>query len=217
MPLVELTNQFSILHEHNLPLCFVGTSHYNSVLYNYFSKTRHCVTISLEELEQQPESWQERHQFISLQTHIPFKIKVKDVFDRLNLKCFSVRSNFAAIGNNVQVGYNVIIEQFSSVWDDCAIGDFTTIACNVNIAHGATIGQCCHISPYVHLCYVGCGNNVFVGNGAFVWATKYLPINVCDCSNIQAFSRVLKSITQPGTYYGNRLVDSRSSIELTLQ
>lgn len=217
MPIVNSTNQFVILHDHNLPLCFVGHSHYNTVLYDYFSKIRNCVKISLEELEQQSESWLGKYQFISLQTHIPFKIKVKSVFDKLNIKCFSVCSNFAAIGNNVQVGYNVIIEQFSSIWDDCVIGDFTNITCNVTIAHGAVVGLCCHISPYTHLCYVSCGNNVFVGNGAFVWATKKSPIGVCDNVNLQAFSRVLKSIGQSGTYYGNRLVDSRDSTELILQ
>jgi UDP-3-O-[3-hydroxymyristoyl] glucosamine N-acyltransferase len=217
MPPVDSTNQFVILHDHNLPLCFVGHSHYNRVLYNYFSKTRPCVEISLEDLEHQSDSWRRQYQFISLQTHIPFKARVKAVFDRLNVKCFSVCSNFAAIGNNVSIGYNVIVEQFSSVWDDCVIGDFTTIACNVNIAHGASTGECCHISPYAHLCYVECGDCVFVGNAAFVWATKNLPITVCNCVNIQAFSRVLKSIEQSGTYYSNRMVDTRTSLDLTLQ
>ena len=216
MPLVNSTNQFFILHDHNLPLCFVGRSHYNTVLYDYFSKIRNCVKISLEELEQQSESWLEKYQFISLQTHISFKIKVKSVFDKLNIKCFSVCSNFASIGNNVQIGYNVIIDQFSSIWDDCVIGDFTIIACHVQVAHGANVGDCCHIAPYVHLAYATVGNGVYVGNGAFVFANMDSPISVNNWVNIKAFSRVLQTIDRAGTYYSNRLVDTQTSLELRL-
>ena len=115
------------------------------------------------------------------------------------------------------MGYNVIVDQFALLWDDCVVGDFTNITCHATVAHGTAIGSCCHISPYAHLCYVTCGDNVFVGNAAFVWATKHSPIEVCEGVNIQAFSRVLQNIDTPGTYYSNRLVDARASTELILQ
>ena len=218
MPLIKSTNQYSILHDQNLPLCFVGNNHYSDLLVSYFNNIRHCIKVTLEELEEQTTQWRDRYQFICLSTHPMFKQRAKQVFDRLNLRCFSVIANMASIGNNVNVGYNVMIDQYVYIWDDCVIGNFTTVSCNVIIAHGTNIGEGCHMSPYCHLAYTKCGNYVFVGNGSFLFANAEKDsVSIADFVNLQAFSRVINtSIDNPGTYYSTRQVDARTSIELSL-
>jgi len=216
MPVINSTNQYKIIHDHNIPLCFVGNTHYSKILSEYFNSTRNCDTLTLEEIETKSAIWRDSRQFICLSTNPAFKLAAQETFRELNLKTFSVMANMASIGNNVTIGYNVMIDQFTYIWDNCVIGDFNTLACHVTIAHGSSVGDCCHIAPYAHLAYATVGDGVYIGNGAFVFANMDNPISVTNWVNIQAFSRVLHSIDRAGTYYSNRLVDTQNSLELRL-
>jgi UDP-N-acetylglucosamine acyltransferase len=54
---------------------------------------------------------------------------------------------FANISDNAQLGSGVIVESFSTIYEDVIIGDGTKIHPNVTIYPGTTIGKNCEIFP----------------------------------------------------------------------
>jgi len=56
-------------------------------------------------------------------------------------------SKFANISDNAQLGSGVIVESFSTIYEDVIIGDGTKIHPNVTIYPGTTIGKNCEIFP----------------------------------------------------------------------
>jgi len=103
MPIVASTANYTVLHDSGRDLCFIGNTHYNKLLYNYFCTQRGCVLLTLEELEQKSLQWIQQHQFMSIASHCNFKYKVKTLLDKLNVTYFSVMADTAVIGQNVNV------------------------------------------------------------------------------------------------------------------
>lgn len=56
-------------------------------------------------------------------------------------------SNLASISKNAEIGQNVKVESFSTIYEDVIIGNNTTIHPNVTIYPGTRIGEDCEIYP----------------------------------------------------------------------
>ena len=56
-------------------------------------------------------------------------------------------SKLAQIDSNAQLGENVTVEGFTTIYEDVIIGDGTHIGPNVTIYPGARIGKNCQIYP----------------------------------------------------------------------
>ena len=68
------------------------------------------------------------------------------------------------IDNEVQIGENVTIAQFSSIMDASCIGKGTCIGQNVSIESNVRLGNNCNIQNNVHLISgVNCKDNVYIG------------------------------------------------------
>jgi sugar O-acyltransferase (sialic acid O-acetyltransferase NeuD family) len=83
---------------------------------------------------------------------------------------------------DTKIGVAVIINSGSQIGHDVVIGDFTSIMANVDIGGGVVIGK-----------------NVFLGTGAVILPGVKIP----DNTRIGAGAVVIKSLIQPGTYFGN--------------
>lgn len=56
-------------------------------------------------------------------------------------------SHLAVVSNDAQIGQGVVIEQFTTIYDDVIVGDNTRIGPNVVIYPGTRIGNNCEIFP----------------------------------------------------------------------
>lgn len=83
---------------------------------------------------------------------------------------------------DVKLGNYVFINTGSQIGHDVIIGDYSSIMAGVDIGGGAQIGK-----------------NVFIGSKAVILPGVKIP----DNTRIGAGSVVLRSIKQPGSYFGN--------------
>jgi carbonic anhydrase/acetyltransferase-like protein (isoleucine patch superfamily) len=213
MPIIDSKGGYQVVHDKNKTLCFIGNTHYNKLLYSYFSKIRDCVSLSLEDVDQKSQEWLSQHQFMCVASTSKFKYQVSNTLNQYGIDYFSVISDCCFVGNNVNIGYNVLVNHFTSVWDNCDIKDHTTITNNCDLAHGTTISECCHISPFSMLSFAKVNSGVFVGARSFVFGHPDNPIEIDDFVYVTADSRVIKSISDAGTYYSNRKINSKISLD----
>ena len=89
---------------------------------------------------------------------------------------------YAIVSCDVKIGDLVFINSGSQIGHDVTIGNFSSIMANVDIGGCATIGE-----------------NVLIGSNAVILPEVSIP----DNTRIGAGSVVIRSIKQPGTYFGN--------------
>jgi UDP-3-O-[3-hydroxymyristoyl] glucosamine N-acyltransferase len=208
--------EYRICHDNGKPLCFVGRTFHNSTLHRYFGAHRYCHAITVEELERQDTAWAQKYQFFCGVSNISFKMRVKQAVDRVQGHCFSVIGDTNAMGQNVQIGKGTLILNFNSIYDNTVIGDFCTITNFISISHDVTINNFCHIAHYSYFSFSEIGQGCYTGLRTSVFGYPETPIKVSAYTNLLADSRVTASIDQPGTYYGRRMSDSKTSLELAL-
>ena len=217
MPVVISNSRYRMLYDHGRPLCFVGDTVNNHLLYGFYSRQgRPCTKLSLEEVDSRDDDWFKENQLMSVATSISFKILVRDTLQKHNPMYFSAIGESCMFGFGVNVGYNVMMHHYVELWDRVTVGDHCTIASQIDFAHGTNIGDLCQIGPLSNYSYANLGTGVSVGSQAFVFAGPHSPLCIADYTNICADSRVLKSIDEAGTYVGNRKKDDRTSLQLTL-
>lgn len=212
MPVVKSNAQYELIHDRGRELCFIGSTETNRLLTNYFN----AETVSLEFFLEQPQEWIDQYQFMSCGSHPTWKTLVATAIEQKNAQCFSVAGSTNVFGQNVDIGYNVIIHHYNEFWDNVKIGNHCSITNQGVIAHGATLGDYCHLGPYCHLSFCNIGSGAFIGPRSWVFGIAKDVVSISDYTNITADSRVVRSITEPGTYYGNRRIKNLTSLELDL-
>jgi UDP-3-O-[3-hydroxymyristoyl] glucosamine N-acyltransferase len=222
MPIIKSNSNYTIIHDLGKSLCFVGTTHNNLLLQKHFSDSRNAVLISLEDIQTKNQQWLDSYQFMSISSHPVFKYKVKSILDHLNIQYFSIIGDTCVIGQNVDIGYNAFIDHGGRVWTDCKIGDHCSLTQYAAVGHGTTFGECCQIGAFCQVTEVKCGNGVYIGSRSMLHGTLTPGstvgniVTIADYTNIKARSMICKSIEVSGTYYGNKKVDHRNSLELSL-
>lgn len=104
------------------------------------------------------------------------------------------------LDNNNQIGNGSIVCAGAIVTTNVTIGHHTHINLNTTIGHDCVIGNYCTVSPGVHIsgnCKIG--NNVFIGTNTSIREN----ITICDNVVIGMHSVIIKSIHEPGIYYGS--------------
>ena len=121
------TVSYSVLYDQQMPLVFVGTTFYNTMLYEYFSKIRSCYIFKVEEIENNDQSWFDRHQFMSAVSNVKTKYFLVEKIAHKRPHYFSV----IGTGNvfaNVNIGQNTLIQHYNvGVCEDIVIGNHCTI------------------------------------------------------------------------------------------
>ena len=208
--------QYNIIHDHELPLCFIGNTFHNHTLYNYFKNTRPCEHLSLEQVAEKDQAWIDGRQFMGVVTSIPFKKQIVDTLADKNIKWFSVVTANSHIGHNVTIGFNTFINNFNVVYDDVVVGDHCTLANHLAISHCVVIGDYCHISPFSYLCFTTLNNGVCIGIRGTFPGKPDNRLTVAAWSNFMLDSTVTESIAVSGTYSGKRKQSDDTSLTLKI-
>jgi UDP-3-O-[3-hydroxymyristoyl] glucosamine N-acyltransferase len=208
--------QYSIIHDYELPLCFIGNTFHNHTLYNYFKQSRPCEHLSLEEVAGKDQSWIDARQFMGVVTSVPFKKQIADTLADRNIKWFSTVTANSHIGHNVKIGYNTFVNNFNVVYDDVVVGDHCTLANHLAISHCVSIGDFCHISPFSYLCFTTLGDGVCIGLRGTFPGKPDNRLTIADWSNFMLDSTVTESIESSGTYAGKRKQSDDTSLTLKI-
>ncbi|AKA36068.1 NeuD/PglB/VioB family sugar acetyltransferase [Flagellimonas lutaonensis] len=119
---------------------------------------------------------------------------------RGKVKFFTLVAEGALIGKNVTLGEGSIICPGAKIGSNVAIGEFGLINLDTIVGHDSVIGKNCSIMPHVDIGgSTTIGDNVFMGTKA----TVSPRLVVVDNSHLGVGAVVIKSIEEPGTYFGN--------------
>ena len=204
---------YNILHDQQRILTFVGNTYHNNNLYNSFKTIRPCEKVTLEDAQNQNKDWYQQRQFMCAVTNIAFKNLVVETLNKHHVEWFSVVHSTNCIQDNVVIGKNTLVNYHNVISEDASIGDHVTISNFCTLSHEVTIGNMCHLSPYVYLCFTNLSKGVCVGLKSSFPGKPTLPITVTEWTNILMESRITKSLPEPGTYAGNRCINSETSLE----
>jgi UDP-3-O-[3-hydroxymyristoyl] glucosamine N-acyltransferase len=188
------------------------------MLYDYFNTTTMvCLKFSLEEIKDRDQEWFDQYQFLSVTAKIDFKQQVVETLQDRNPHYVSVISNTTQFCQPSIIGHNTFIQHFCIVaWDNIVVGDHCTISGYTTLGHKAHIGDFNHISGYSFINYATLGKGNVVGLRSSIFGTMQDPITTTDYCNLMANSTITKSIDLPGTYFGNRYVNSETSLTKSL-
>ncbi len=208
--------EYKILHDHDLPLVFVGRSYHNNTLYRYWQQHRSCQHVTIEFLEQQSDSWFQQHQFMCAMSNVAFKKRIKEFLDSKSAPLFSVASGQSNIGYDVNIGGSTFINHNNNIYDCANIGSFVCVTNFVMISHEVVVGDLCHIAPYCYFSFTTTGVGNFVGMSNQFFGYPENKISTPAWCNFYANGRLTESVDTSGTWAGRKLVDSRTSLELAL-
>lgn len=206
-----MQTEYQILYDTGAPLCFVGNTQYNHMLFNDLKSERPCLLHTLEEVLAKPIDWIQQHQFFSACSTISFKKFVKESLENLDIHWVSIIGIPNAIHNGVEIGHNVYVNYYNSLLPGIHIGSHSTITTHCVIAHGAIINDYCHISPYTSLHCVTLGEGCCIGMRSTILGQTLHPINIADYTNISFNSFIRKSILESGTYQNTKKINSQNS------
>jgi UDP-3-O-[3-hydroxymyristoyl] glucosamine N-acyltransferase len=101
------------------------------------------------------------------------------------------------------LGQGIVIYPMSYVGNDAQIGDFCSVGQLVSIGHSAKLGNQCVVSPGTII-----GGSTQIGDCVSFGQSCSVKDKISICSNTKFYmtSTVTKSISESGTYYGNRKV-----------
>jgi serine acetyltransferase len=208
-----ITNhQYSLLHDNGHHLCFVGRTVYNKMLYNYWQDKKHCLHVTIEYAESQSQDWFDKHQFICAVSNVAFKRQVVERLSKFNPHYFSIVGSYNSF-NNVNIGQGTYIQHYNDLaFGDGIIGDHCTLGSYLGFSHAVVVGDYCHISGYCFLNYTTLQKGVVLPVRTTILGDPDRQIEIAENCNFMTGSTVTKSITETGTYFGNRKVSAESSV-----
>jgi carbonic anhydrase/acetyltransferase-like protein (isoleucine patch superfamily) len=208
-----MDDRYEIYHDRGLPMIFIGDTFHNNTLVKCFAHKRLARLVSLEFALDQPDSWYYAHQFMAVVTTASFKHTLKESLEHRPVQWFSVVSKTTVINNDVMIGYNTLINNYNVIYDDAIIGNHATVTNHCNISHDVKIEDLCHVSPYAYLCFTDLGTGSCMGLRSSMPGKPHARIKIASWTNILMDSRITKSISVSGTYYGNRKINGETSLD----
>ena len=209
-----LSNQdYTIYHDQNRPLCFVGDTKYNHMMYQYWSTRRSCQLMSVEQVVERGQEWIDQYQFICAVSNINFKYFVVEKLKPFSPHYFSV----VGVGNlfaDVQIGVGTFIQNYNTATcEHITIGNHCTMSSFIHLSHNTTIGNYCHISSYNFINYACLEDGNLLAVRCNILGRPDHELSIIANCNFMLGSTVTKSIANSGTYFGNRRVNQNTSVE----
>jgi len=205
--------KFKLIHDSNKILCFVGSSYINKTLKDYFDQFRDCEIYRIEEIENNSQDWFDARQFLTASGSISLKKRIVDSLKKYNPDYFSVVAERNHIGFNVSIGKGTYISDFNVLLDNTVIGNHVVMTHYITASHDTEIKDFCHIGPGTYLLFTTLGIGSYVATKSSFVGKIISSIDTIGYCNYLIGSTVTKNITSVGTYYGNRRVNSDSSID----
>jgi serine acetyltransferase len=212
-----LTNQdYTIYYDLNRPLCFVGNTKYNNMLYQYWNTRQSCQLLSLEEVVNHGQAWIDQHQFICAVSNINFKYFVVEKLKQFCPHYFSV----VGVGNlfaNTNIGKGTFIQNYNTATcNNITVGDHCTISSFTHLSHNTTVGNYCHISSYNFINYADLGNGNLLAVRCNILGKPNHTLSIAPNCNFMLGSTVTNPIVNSGTYFGNRQINQNTSLQVKI-
>jgi acetyltransferase-like isoleucine patch superfamily enzyme len=174
---------------------------------------RLCVQHSLEELETNPREWFDQYQFIVLASDVAFKQQAVNFLQQQQAHFFSIIGKHNVVNPDTVIGHGTYIYNFNDfLFRSNRIGDHCIVVAYCHFSHGVVIGDYSHISSYTYLsnCEIGAGSILGIRTSIIGFNGK---ISVANNTNLMLGSVVTKDLPDTGTYFGNRRINDKSSLQ----
>jgi UDP-3-O-[3-hydroxymyristoyl] glucosamine N-acyltransferase len=212
MPIVPSTAEYNILFDQNKPLCFVGSTYYNKILHDYFSKTHDCQLVRVEDIENNTQDWFDQHQFISVSSNPQTKYFITNKLASKNPHYFSIVGNNNQF-NDLKIGNGTFIEFYNTAqWPNITVGNHCTIGSYIQLGHDTTINDYCQVGGYSFINFTALGEGNCVGIRSSMLGKPDHILSIVKHCNFMTGSMVTKDIDEPGKYFGNRRISDETSL-----
>jgi UDP-3-O-[3-hydroxymyristoyl] glucosamine N-acyltransferase len=203
---------FQILHDQGQQLCFVGLGNMSRLIQKEFPGS---LAVSLEDLDQQSQSWFDSKQFIAIASDVVLKQKIVASVEQRNGAFFSLVHELNRISPTTKIGKGCYVDCYNQSLpnDDVEIGNHCLISSFIMLGHHVKIRDFCHISAYCFLSNCELGQGTVVGVSSRIVGKVNQTLQIADYCNILIGSTVTKSINISGTYFHDRKSLSAGSLE----
>lgn len=122
----------------------------------------------------------------------------------INWVTFVSKSAFVVPSAMNNIGVGCVVAPLSSIWTEAVVGDFTTMNPYSLVGHGVIMGKNNVLAPRVTI-----GGSTEVGDNNFFGLNCSIVDRIKIGNNIKFLmnSVVTKSISAPGKYHGNKIVN----------
>jgi len=205
-------SRFQILHDQGRQLCFIGLGNMSRLIQTEFPDS---LAISLEELDQQSQSWFDSKQFIAITSDVALKEKIVTSVNQRNCSFFSLVHELNRISPATKIGKGCYVDCYNQSLpnDDVEIGNHCLISSFIMLGHHVKIKDFCHVSAYCFLSNCELGQGTVVGVSSRIVGKVNQTLQIADYCNILIGSTVTKSINISGTYFHDRKSLSAGSLE----
>lgn len=207
---------YNVLYDNKTPMCFVGNTVYNKLLYEHWKDKRPCLLHTIEEVELKSQQWADQHQFMCAVSNVGFKRLVVEKLSKFNPHYFSIvgnNNNFI----NVDIGVGTFVQNYNTaVFDNPKIGNHCTVTSYTVLGHDSVIGDFCHVSAYCFVNYTNLQEGNLLAIRCSTLGRPGAVLDIAPNCNFMIGSTVTSPITETGTYFGNRLASKESSLTYKL-
>jgi acetyltransferase-like isoleucine patch superfamily enzyme len=211
-------NYWDILHDSGKPLCFVG----NTVLNQQFMNDRlgdnqFKEICSLEHIQSQTQEWFDQRQFITVTGDVVLKKQIIQELNNRQAAIFSIVGTQNLMHKDIVIGRGTFINNFNDMLiSGIDIGNYCVISCYCQFGRNVILHDHSHVASY---CYI---NDCIVGEGVAIGARASIvgvslpgldTKTIASYTNLLINSTVTKSITEAGTYHGNRRINDMTRLE----
>jgi UDP-3-O-[3-hydroxymyristoyl] glucosamine N-acyltransferase len=203
---------FRTLHDQGRQLCFVGLGNMSRLIQKEFPGS---LAVSLEDLDQQSQSWVDSKQFIAITSDVALKQKIVASVEQRNGAFFSLVHELNRISPTTKIGKGCYVDCYNQSLpnDNVEIGNHCLISSFIMLGHHVKIRDFCHISAYCFLNNCELGQGTVVGVSSRIVGKVNQTLQIADYCNILIGSTVTKSINISGTYFHDRKSLSAGSLE----
>ncbi len=203
---------FRVLYDQGRQLCFVGLGNMSRLIQKEFPGS---LIASLEDLDQQSQSWFDSKQFIAITSDVALKQKIVASVDQHNGAFFSLVHELNRISPTTKIGKGCYVDCYNQSLpnDDVEIGNHCLISSFIMLGHHVKIKDFCHVSAYCFLSNCELGQGTVVGVSSRIVGKVNQTLQIADYCNILIGSTVTKSINISGTYFHDRKSLSAGSLE----
>lgn len=207
--------EYNLLYDNLKPIRLIGRSSLNERVEGFLKNSHDIEIVTLEEVVDRGKWFADNFQFMANLSDIRFKQNLITELAKFNLNFISVVGTSALLHPATKIGRNTVISNFNNISGaNINIGNHVYISPFCSLSENSHIGDYSYISPfcYVKRCTLGQGSILGVRT-SIIGDYDDGKIIIAPYTNLITNSTVTKNINTAGTYYNNRLLDSKNSLE----
>lgn len=207
-------DKFRIIYNNNKPIKLIGETSLNRRLLGLLSPVYQVEIARLEDVISGDKDTVNSYQYFAGVSDISFKKEILESTVNLRLNWITILSENSCYHPDLEIGPGTFINSYCNITgSNIKIGSHVYIAPYCCISENTEIRDNCFFSAfcYTNSCWLG-PNSVLGVRTSLIGPYGPGQITVPAYTNIMANSTVTKSIDSAGTYYGNKKVNSETSL-----